>query len=282
MRISVGLIVGQAVGLKCLKIFFNKDNVKIDFVISSDQKYNFALKNLCLANNIKFYYTLKEYLKKNNKKNKRYVFLLSIFSKIILKKNFLKRFKKSYNLHPAILPDYPGINPISGMIFNREKKIGITLHEISEKIDAGKIIMKKKTPISLKDNLITCTKKIENLSKVLIKEFLNKLIKNKKIKKFPNKTKNRKSFPKTIPDHGQINFDWKYEDFLKFFNAGFSGPFSSDWGRIYFKYKRKKKVILNYKIIKKKKDENIFFVKNNVFELKLKNKTLKVLTSDNR
>ncbi len=150
MRISVGLIVGQAVGLKCLKIFFNKDNVKIDFVISSDQKYNFALKNLCLANNIKFYYTLKEYLKKNNKKNKRYVFLLSIFSKIILKKNFLKRFKKSYNLHPAILPEYPGINPISGMIFNREKKIGITLHEISEKIDAGKIIMKKKNPNFIK------------------------------------------------------------------------------------------------------------------------------------
>lgn len=282
MKIYVGLIVGQALGLKCIKIFFNNDNVKVDFLISSDKKYNLALKNLCLVHNIKFYHTLSEYLKKNKNNKKKDIFLLSIFSNIILKKNFLKKFKNCYNLHPAILPEYPGINPISGMIFNKEKKIGITLHEMSQKIDAGKIIMKKKTSITLNDNLIMCTKKIENLSKSLIKEFLNKLINNKKIRLFQNITKKRKFFPKTIPDSGQFNFNWKFVDFLKFFNAGYSGPFPSDWGRIYFKFKRKKKIILDYRTTKKTKNKNIFFIKKNVFELKLKNKSIKVLTSDNR
>ena len=50
------------------------------------------------------------------------------------------------------------------MIYNGEKKIGVTLHKMTKKIDAGKIILLKKAAISQNDNLFSCMKKIEKLT----------------------------------------------------------------------------------------------------------------------
>ena len=48
--------------------------------------------------------------------------------------------KRYYNFHPAILPEYAGAGGFSWAIINKEKTVGITLHEISEGIDDGDII----------------------------------------------------------------------------------------------------------------------------------------------
>lgn len=55
------------------------------------------------------------------------------------------------NIHPALLPAYRGLSPVFWALANGEKKTGITIHWIDEKIDSGKIISQKEVLILSKD-----------------------------------------------------------------------------------------------------------------------------------
>ncbi len=45
------------------------------------------------------------------------------------------------NCHPSLLPDHRGANPYFWAIFSGDKKTGITFHQMTEKLDAGDILM---------------------------------------------------------------------------------------------------------------------------------------------
>ena len=45
-----------------------------------------------------------------------------------------------YNLHPSILPNHRGIDPIFQQLYSCETRFGVTLHSITEKIDQGPIL----------------------------------------------------------------------------------------------------------------------------------------------
>lgn len=50
------------------------------------------------------------------------------------------------NIHPSLLPKYRGSNPIFWQIRRGENQTGVTLHEVSEQLDAGDILARKNTP----------------------------------------------------------------------------------------------------------------------------------------
>lgn len=60
---------------------------------------------------------------------------------------------ETWNLHPALLPNYRGRFPFFWALYNREKKIGATLHKVSKEWDKGDILMQKEVPILKGDNL---------------------------------------------------------------------------------------------------------------------------------
>ena len=63
----------------------------------------------------------------------------------ILSKKFIKRLNKPIlNIHPSLLPKYKGLNTHRRVIKNKEKYSGATVHLVSEKLDSGKIVLKKK------------------------------------------------------------------------------------------------------------------------------------------
>ena len=91
------------------------------------------------GNNNKFHNTL----------NKNTDVILSIFSRYIFSKNFIKNFKGViYNMHPGLLPYYPGTNSISGTLYNCEKFTGVSIHAVTNKIDEGDIVLSKKIQIN--------------------------------------------------------------------------------------------------------------------------------------
>ena len=51
------------------------------------------------------------------------------------------------NLHYSLLPSYGGPIPLFWQIANKEKLTGASVHFISEKIDKGKLIAQKSTPL---------------------------------------------------------------------------------------------------------------------------------------
>ena len=44
------------------------------------------------------------------------------------------------NIHPSLLPLYPGLNTHQKVINNKDKKHGISIHYVSSELDAGPLI----------------------------------------------------------------------------------------------------------------------------------------------
>ncbi len=53
----------------------------------------------------------------------------------------------SINLHASLLPKYRGAAPIHWAVINGEEETGCTIFFLDEKVDTGKIILQRKTPI---------------------------------------------------------------------------------------------------------------------------------------
>ena len=70
----------------------------------------------------------------------------------ILSENFIKSFKgKILNIHPSLLPKYKGLNTHKRVLANKERYTGCTVHFVSSKLDAGKIIVQKRIKIKKDD-----------------------------------------------------------------------------------------------------------------------------------
>ena len=79
----------------------------------------------------------------------------------VLSKNFIKNFKgKIINIHPSLLPKYKGLNTHKKAIENNDRFAGCSVHFVTTKVDAGKIIMQKKVKIEKRDTITSLAKKI--------------------------------------------------------------------------------------------------------------------------
>ena len=58
----------------------------------------------------------------------------------------------TFNIHASLLPQYRGAAPINHAIINGEKETGVTSFFLQKEIDTGKIIARKKVPVSEEDN----------------------------------------------------------------------------------------------------------------------------------
>jgi methionyl-tRNA formyltransferase len=59
------------------------------------------------------------------------------------------------NLHPSLLPQYRGSSPIQWALANGDTQTGVTILYVSEKMDAGDLILQREIPIQPDDNAAT-------------------------------------------------------------------------------------------------------------------------------
>lgn len=85
-----------------------------------------------------------------------------------------------FGVHFSLLPKLRGGAPLNWAILRGEKKTGITIFQISNKIDSGNYIIQKSFSISNSDYINDLIEKSKNLLKKSIKEFVL-LFKKKKI-----------------------------------------------------------------------------------------------------
>jgi len=72
------------------------------------------------------------------------------------------------NAHASILPKYRGAAPINRAIINGELATGVTIIKMTEKMDAGPIIMQKQIHIKEDDTSLTLTEKLSQLAAELL------------------------------------------------------------------------------------------------------------------
>ena len=66
------------------------------------------------------------------------------------------------NIHPSLLPAYKGLDTYARVLNDGGKTSGCTVHFVNEKLDSGKIIIKKKVYIYKDDNVEKLKKKVQS------------------------------------------------------------------------------------------------------------------------
>ena len=84
----------------------------------------------------------------------------------ILSNSFTEKFnRKIINIHPSLLPKYPGLKTHEKVINNKDKYHGVTIHLVDEGLDSGPIIAQAKfeaTKYKDIDSLITKVHSLEH------------------------------------------------------------------------------------------------------------------------
>ena len=81
----------------------------------------------------------------------------------------------TFNLHASLLPQYRGAAPINWAIINGEKETGVTTFLLNEKIDEGRILMQRSTPIADDDTAGTLHDRLAAMGADLTVETLDAL-----------------------------------------------------------------------------------------------------------
>lgn len=72
----------------------------------------------------------------------------------VIKPPFIEAFKgRIINLHPSLLPKYPGLHSIQRAIEAGDAETGCTVHWVTPEIDAGEILGQERVPIAKGDTL---------------------------------------------------------------------------------------------------------------------------------
>ena len=94
----------------------------------------------------------------------------------IIPKNFLKIPKLGFiNIHASLLPKWRGAAPIQRAIMNQDKKIGVSIMKIEEKLDSGPVLSFKEMKLNQNSTYGEVEKKLSISGANLLIETLKKL-----------------------------------------------------------------------------------------------------------
>ena len=165
---AVVLISGNGSNLQSIINHADRIDLEISAVISNNKKA-FGLKRAESAN-IDTYFLDSEIFNTNYSFDNE---LISIINRLsveliilagymrILSPLFIHHFcGKILNIHPSLLPKFPGIDTHQRAINASEKQHGATVHFVTEKLDGGPIICKEVVNIDSNDTKSSLAKKV--------------------------------------------------------------------------------------------------------------------------
>lgn len=85
------------------------------------------------------------------------------------------------NIHPALLPAYPGLHAIERAFQAGEKKIGVTVHFVDEGVDTGPIVLQDAVSVKPNETLEALTARVHALEHRLYPQAICKVL-NRDIK----------------------------------------------------------------------------------------------------
>ncbi len=94
----------------------------------------------------------------------------------VLKPKFLGAFAgRIINLHPSLLPAFPGLDGIGQAWRAGAKVAGCTVHQVTLEVDAGKIIEQTSVPVEPDDTLETLTARVHAAEHRLLPAVISRL-----------------------------------------------------------------------------------------------------------
>ena len=164
------------------------------------KKKFFSVKSVFKKNKVPFF-NIKKNINKNKYVEKIKNLKLDLIinsSSLVFGKEILETAKFAcLNRHTSLLPSYAGLWPVLQAISNNEPETGVTIHQMTTKIDIGKIYSQKKIDISNNKNISLIYKIAFSISSSLIVDAIDNLV-NKYKPLTVNRKRSYHSFPTKI------------------------------------------------------------------------------------
>lgn len=112
---------------------------------------------------------------------KRYVELVCLAGYMrLLSPSFIHAFPdRIINIHPSLLPDYPGLAVHERVLAAGEKVSGCTVHIVNEDLDAGPIILQREVEVKEGDTVETLSARILEQEHGLYVDAVRKIIESR-------------------------------------------------------------------------------------------------------
>lgn len=95
----------------------------------------------------------------------------------ILSKHFVEKFSgKLINIHPSLLPKYPGLHTHQQVLHNSDTEHGCTIHYVTEEVDGGPIIGQAKLQVHANDTEESLKERIHVLEHQLYPEVIQRCL----------------------------------------------------------------------------------------------------------
>lgn len=164
------------------------------------------------------------------------------------------------NFHNALLPEYPGRNAPSWVIFMGEKKTGITWHYVTAGIDEGSVIIQKTCEIGAETKAYELTEQLMNLAYEAFVECFDDVI-TEQAQAVPQEFSRERRMYRSyeVPADGFFDMTWKTEEIYRLLRSVDYGK-NEIFPHMQTVIDGKKAEILRYRKInpEKQKDESGF------------------------
>lgn len=105
--------------------------------------------------------------------------VLAGFMKILNEKTANYFFGKIINIHPSLLPKYPGLNTHTKVIDNKEKYHGVSIHYVSSQLDAGPLIAQGQIIVNKDESIERLEERIHKVEHMIYPEVIKLICDNK-------------------------------------------------------------------------------------------------------
>lgn len=112
----------------------------------------------------------------------------------------------SLNVHPSLLPRYRGAAPINWPIINGDEETGVTIMEVTNKLDSGDIFFQARVPISARSDSAGLAKDLGRVSYDALRRVID-LAANGELKRAPQDEALATYARKLKKEDGRISFD---------------------------------------------------------------------------
>ncbi|MDA9745255.1 methionyl-tRNA formyltransferase [Candidatus Pelagibacter sp.] len=142
----------------------------------------------------------------------------------ILPESILNVCKKGFiNIHASLLPKLRGAAPIQRSIMNLDNETGVSIMQINEKLDQGKVYSQHKIKINKDDNAEDLSLKLSNLAAKKIVDDIEGIFENKK--KFFEQDHSKATYANKIKkEEGRIDWNDQAEKIIGKINGLYPVP----------------------------------------------------------
>jgi phosphoribosylglycinamide formyltransferase-1 len=94
----------------------------------------------------------------------------------LLRPTFLSRFpERVINVHPALLPEFPGARAIEQALAAGVRETGATVHYVDEGVDSGSVIVQERVTVRADDTVETLRARIQAVEHELLPKVVREL-----------------------------------------------------------------------------------------------------------